>query len=197
MQALAKVLVVDDDAVVGQSFDRVLSKKGYSVSTAMNGQEALSQFAGGKHDVVFTDIKMPGMNGIEVAQRIKAKSPWTPVVVVTGYGTPDNEAAAAAVGVADFLRKPLLPSAIEEVMERITKKPIIEEKVSEIAEEAREITEDASKSMGVGRTLKNIGLFFAAPFIGLAYFIAFPFIGLGMLVWYGIQALTGRSGSER
>jgi CheY-like chemotaxis protein len=190
MQALAKVLVVDDDAVVGQSFDRVLSEKGYAVSTAMNGHEALSKFAGEKHDVVFTDMKMPGMDGIEVAQRIKAESPWTPVVVVTGYGTPANEAAAAAVGVADFLHKPLLPGVIEEVLERVTRKPIIEEKVPEVAKEA-----SATKS--VGRVLKNIGLFFAAPFIGLAYFIAFPFIGLGMLAWYGIQALTGRSASEK
>lgn len=190
MQALAKVLVVDDDAVVGQSFDRVLSDKGYVVSTAMNGHEALNKFAGEKHDVVFTDMKMPGMDGIEVAQRIKAESPWTPVVVVTGYGTPANEAAAAAVGVADFLHKPLLPEVIEEVIERITRKPIIEEKVPEVATEA-------SAAKGVGRVLKNVGLFFAAPFIGLAYFIAFPFIGLGMLAWYGIQALTRRSASQK
>jgi CheY-like chemotaxis protein len=190
MQALAKVLVVDDDAVVGKSFDRVLTEKGYAVSTAVNGHEALNKFAGEKHDVVFTDMKMPGMDGIEVAQRIKAASPWTPVVVVTGYGTPANEAAAAAVGVSDFLHKPLLPEVIEEVIERITRKPIIEEKVPEVAEEAR-----APRS--VGRILKNIGLFFASPFIGLAYFIAFPFIGLGMLVWYGIQALTGRSATDK
>ncbi len=190
MQALAKVLVVDDDAVVGQSFNRVLSEKGYAVSTAMNGHEALSKFAGEKHDVVFTDMKMPGMDGIEVAQRIRAKSPWTPVVVVTGYGTPANEAAAAAVGVADFLHKPLLPEVIEEVMERITRKPIVEEIVHEVAEQK-------SEPRSVGRTLKNVGLFFAAPFIGLAYFIAFPFIGLGMLARFAFQALAKRSASQK
>lgn len=190
MQALAKVLVVDDDAVVGRSFDRVLSEKGYAVSTALNGQEALTKFAGERHDVVFTDMKMPGMDGIEVAQRIKAESPWTPVVVVTGYGTPANEAAAAAVGVSDFLHKPLLPEMIEEVMERITRKPIVEEKRAEVAEEV-------SAAKRVGRIVKNIGLFFAAPFIGLAYFIAAPFIGLGMLAWYGFQALTKRFASEK
>ncbi len=190
MQALAKVLVIDDDAVVGQSFDRVLSEKGYAVSTALNGAEALNKFAGENHDVVFTDMKMPGMDGIEVAQRIKAKSPWTPVVVVTGYGTPANEAAAAAVGVADFLHKPLLPEQIEEVIERITRKPIVEEKSAEVEEEK-------SEPRGLGRTLKNIGLFLASPFIGLAYFIAFPFIGLGMLGYYGYQALTKRSAAKQ
>ncbi len=192
MQALAKVLVVDDDAVVGRSFDRVLTDKGYDVSTAMNGQEALNKFAGGHHDVVFTDIKMPGMNGIEVAQRIKQSSPRTPVVVVTGYGTPTAEAEAAAIGVSEFLHKPLLPETIEEIMDRLMRKPEVEEKEAEAATAAEEKT----ASRGLGRTLKNIGLFFAAPFIGLAYFIAFPFIGLGMLLWHGVTALRHRSATK-
>ncbi len=190
MQAQAKVLVIDDDGVVCQSFDRVLTEKGYTVSTAMNGEDALQKFGGGNHDVVFTDMKMPGMNGIEVAQRIKAKSPWTPVVVVTGYGTPSAEAEAAAVGVSEFLHKPLLPETIEEIVQRLMRKPKVKE--AELAEAA----EERSAVRRIGRVAKNVGLFFAAPFIGLAYFIAFPFIGLGMLLWHGIAALRRRAASE-
>ena len=87
MKTNPQVLVIDDDAVVGRSFDRVLSDKGYEVDTALSGEEGLKDIDTTEYDVVFTDIKMPGMDGIEVAERIKAKCPWTPVVVITGYGT--------------------------------------------------------------------------------------------------------------
>ena len=105
MKTLHKVLVVDDDAVVGRSFDRVLADKGYDVSTALNGKEALNKCSGEEYDVVFTDIKMPGMDGLEVARRIKAKCPWTPVVIITGYGTEENEAEARVLGASGFVRK--------------------------------------------------------------------------------------------
>src|SRR5208282_5053950 len=112
MSALHKVLVVDDDPVVGKSFNRVLSQKGYVVINAQNAQEALNELQGGDYDVVFTDIKMPGMDGIELAEQIKAKRPWTPVVIVTGYGTTANEERAKAAGVSAFLHKPLSPEMI-------------------------------------------------------------------------------------
>src|SRR5271169_2341994 len=103
MDALRKVLVVDDDPVVGRSIDRVLTGKGYAVITAGNGEEALAKLRDEKYDVVFTDIKMPGMNGLEVAERVKASQPWLPVVIITGYGTEANEARAEAAGVSGFL----------------------------------------------------------------------------------------------
>src|SRR5512133_1073795 len=106
MSAVRKVLVVDDDPVVGKSFNRVLSGKGYIVVTAHDGPEALKRLAESEYDVVFTDIRMPGMDGIEVAERVKAKRPWTPVVIVTGYGSTANEERARAAGVSAFLNKP-------------------------------------------------------------------------------------------
>ena len=113
MSALRKVLVVDDDPVVGKSFDRVLSAKGYAVITAGNAQEALNKLDAEDYDVVFTDIKMPGMSGLEMAEQVRQRRPWLPVVIVTGYGSPGNEARAEAAGVSGFLRKPLSPEMIE------------------------------------------------------------------------------------
>jgi CheY-like chemotaxis protein len=107
-----KVLVVDDAPVVATSFNRVRSQKGYVVVTAENAQEALSKVQEGEYDVVFTDIKMPGMSGIEVAERVRANQPWLPVVIITGYGTEENEARAEAAGVSAFLSKPLSPEMI-------------------------------------------------------------------------------------
>ena len=112
MKTLPRVLVVDDDPVIARSFDRVLSGKGYAVITAGDGEEALRKLKSENYDVVFTDIKMPGMDGVEVAERIKASQPWLPVVIITGYGTEANETRADAAGVSGFLRKPLTPDMV-------------------------------------------------------------------------------------
>jgi CheY-like chemotaxis protein len=126
MNAKRHVLVIDDDAVVGRSFDRVLSGKGYEVDTALNGEEGLRDIDEQEYDVVFTDIKMPGMDGLEVAERIRAKCPWTPVVVITGYGTEENEARASVLGVSGFVRKPLTPEMIESVTLKALEEPAAE-----------------------------------------------------------------------
>jgi CheY-like chemotaxis protein len=182
MSALRKVLVVDDDPVVGKSFDRVLSGKGYAVITAANGEEALQKLAAEDYDVVYTDIKMPGMSGLEVAERVKARRPWTPVVIITGYGTDEQEARAKAAGVSSFLHKPLSPEMIEgSAREALVAAEPIAEPV--IALPAEETAAPAKRSI-----VKNIALFFAAPFIALAYVIAFPFVGIAMLAWFGLKA---------
>ena len=190
MSALRKVLVVDDDPVVGKSFDRVLSARGYAVITAENGQEALNKLSGENYDVVFTDIRMPGMNGLEVAERVKASQPWLPVVIVTGYGTEANEARAEAAGVSGFLHKPLSPAMIEFSTQQALLKKNAAAEPQAAAEAAGAAPQPAVA--GRGSALKNIALFIAAPFVGLAYMLAFPFVGLGMLAWMGTQAAARR-----
>ena len=190
MSALRKVLVVDDDPVVGKSFDRVLSARGYAVITAENGQEALSKLSGENYDVVFTDIRMPGMNGLEVAERIKASQPWLPVVIVTGYGTEANEARAEAAGVSGFLHKPLSPAMIE----YSTQQALRNKNAPAEPHAATEAGAAPQPAVAGGESvLKNIALFIAAPFVGLAYLLAFPFVGLGMIAWMGAQAVARRN----
>jgi DNA-binding NtrC family response regulator len=196
MTALRKVLVVDDDPVVGKSFDRVLARKGYAVITAENGQEALNKIASEDYDAVFTDIKMPGMSGIEVAERMHAKRPWMPVVIITGYGSADHEARAEAAGVRGFLRKPLSPEMIETSLDAAvaTALPAPADMLPPVAAAAASPTapSEAETGSSVAMFLKNIALFFAAPFIGLAYVALFPVIGLGMLAWMGARAWHNR-----
>ena len=187
MRALRKVLVVDDDAVVGKSFNRVLTRdKGYVVITAQNGAEALEKMRTQKYDLVFTDIKMPGMDGVELTERVKANHPWTPVVIITGYGTAANEVRAKAAGVADFMRKPLSPEMIEESAAHalLEPAPAIVAKV-----ETRPIEEVHVEPVERTNNLKNIALFLAAPFIGLVYALFLPVVGLAMLAWIGGKAL--------
>ena len=174
------ILVVDDDQVVGKSFERVLTNKGYRVDTALSGLEAFEKFAGADFDMVYTDLRMPGQDGLEVARRIKEMNPWLPIVVVTGYATQDAEEKAKALGVAEFLQKPLTPSIIEEVAARIMGRIAAAAAIPATAAEAPE------------NIARNVALFFAAPFIGLAYIIAFPFVGFYMIARYGMRRALGK-----
>jgi CheY-like chemotaxis protein len=177
-----RVLVVDDDQVVGKSFERVLTDKGYKVDTALSGREAFDKYAGADFDMVFMDLKMPGPDGLEVAKRIKEMNPWLPIVVVTGYGSQEDEEKAKAIGVAEFLHKPLTPAAIEEVAARVTEHTAAPE-----AHAAEAVAPAKRESVA-----RNVGLFFAAPFIGLAYILAFPFIAAWMMGRYGWRAIVGK-----
>jgi CheY-like chemotaxis protein len=196
MNAPRKILVVDDDPVVSKSIDRVLTGKGYAVITAATGEEALGKLSNENYDVVFTDIKMPGMSGLEVAERVKASQPWLPVVIITGYGTGANEARAEAAGVSGFLHKPLSP----EMIEGSTEKALLERDAVAAAETAVEAetapvaAAELDAQARYGR-LKNVALFLAAPFIGLAYIAAMPAVGVGMLAWFGLRALARRARS--
>jgi CheY-like chemotaxis protein len=191
MNARKHILVIDDDAVVGRSFDRVLTDKGYDVSTALTGEEGIEKINAGEYDLVFTDIKMPGMDGLEVAERIRDRCPWTPVVVITGYGSEENESKAKVLGTKGFVRKPLTP----EIIESVTLKTLAEKEVPANEPEI-EVVEKVGFLRRVGRFTKNVGLFLAAPFIGLAYVIALPFVFFGMVAKLGWEAFTKKNASS-
>src|SRR5512133_515005 len=191
MSALRKVLVVDDDPVVGKSFDRVLSQdKGYVVITAQNAAQALEKLHEQEYDLVFTDIKMPGMDGVELTERVKASRPWTPVVIITGYGSTENEVRAKAAGVSDFMRKPLSPEMIEESAAHALLQPALTVVPTLPASPVEQLPVDVMEEKS---HFKNIALFLAAPFIGLAYAVMLPLVGTAMLAWIGVQALMKKS----
>lgn len=199
MTTQAKVLVVDDDPVVAKSFDRVLGGKGYAVISASNAPEALEKLAREDYDAVFTDIRMPGMDGLEMAARIKHKQPWLPVVIVTGYGSPSSEARAKEIGVSGFLHKPLSPEMIEgSAREAVLRRgPELAAAALALVPAGLEApAAHAERASGVGLVVKNLALFVAAPFIGLAYALAFPFVGLVLLARYGVRALLEKSRSR-
>ncbi len=187
MTASRKVLVVDDDPAVRKSIDRVLTSKGYAVITAENGEEALRKLNEEKYDLVFTDIRMPGISGLEVAEQVKARKPWTPVVIITGYGTDAAEARAKAAGVSSFVHKPLSPAIIEDSARDALAAPTAQVLALPVAAAVAPKAEPAAS----GSVLRNILLFFAAPFIGLAYIVVFPFVGLGMMA-----VLAGREANK-
>ena len=192
MNASRKVLVVDDDPAVRKSIDRILSSKGYAVITAESGEEALRKLNEEKYDLVYTDIRMPGMSGLEVAEQVKARKPWTPVVIITGYGTDAAEARAKAAGVSSFMHKPLSPEMIEDSARDALAEPAA---VAEAAALPAAADAPSAEPATLASALKNIALFFAAPFIGLAYIVALPFVGLGFLAVMAARAAAAKFGA--
>lgn len=104
---MSKILVIDDERSIRNSMKDILSFEGHEVSIAENGLEGLVAVKSDKPEVVFCDIKMPKMEGIEVLQRIKEISPETSVIMISGHGTIDTAIEAIKKGAFDFIEKPL------------------------------------------------------------------------------------------
>ena len=121
--APAQVLCVDDETAILNALRAFLIDTGYRVTLATNGQEALDRFAPGKFDILLLDLRMPGMNGLDVLSAIKALDPEMPVIVVSGTGRIEDVIEALRLGAWDFLTKPIedmavLEHAIQKCLER-------------------------------------------------------------------------------
>ncbi len=101
------VLVVDDENSVRDSLRMILEYERYEVLVAENGEQALKTIQGSTVDVVLLDVKMAGMDGIEVLQRVREKRPELPVIMISGHGTIETAVEATKLGAFDFLPKPL------------------------------------------------------------------------------------------
>ncbi|MCU0561943.1 MAG: response regulator [Desulfobacterales bacterium] len=115
---MEKILVIDDEKPTLMMFRLTLSAYGYEVLTAENGQEGLELFGRERPRIVLTDIKMPGMNGIEVLQQIKAIDPATEVIVITGHGDMDLAIQALNLDATDFINKPIQRHLLEAAIRR-------------------------------------------------------------------------------
>lgn len=107
-----RILVVDDEKNIRLVLDQCLSEEGYQVETAVSGEHAVEKFAAGPFDLVLLDMKMPGMDGIEVLRRIKRTAADVPVIMVTGYGSIETAVETMKLGAVDYLRKPFTPDEI-------------------------------------------------------------------------------------
>ncbi|MBN1930967.1 MAG: response regulator [Desulfobacterales bacterium] len=117
-----KILVIDDEKPTLTMFRFLLSAYGYSVFTAENGEEGLKILEREKCPLVLTDIKMPGMDGIEVLKRIKEMDPRIEVIVVTGHGDMDLAINALNLDATDFINKPVQREALEQALKRAEKR---------------------------------------------------------------------------
>ena len=102
-----RILVIDDEAAIRDSLRMILEYDGYECLPAPGGEEGLARIAADAPDMVFLDVKMPGMDGLEVLRRIRHLDETLPVVMISGHGTVSTAVEATRLGAFDFLEKPL------------------------------------------------------------------------------------------
>jgi two-component system response regulator AtoC len=129
-----RVLVVDDKENMLKLFAKILSD-GYRVATASDGSLALSLVATEEFDVVVTDIRMPGADGFEVLKAVKARSPSTEVVMMTGYATVGDAVQSMKLGAYDYLEKPFDPDAAGLVVARAAERKRLRDEAASLRRE--------------------------------------------------------------
>ncbi|MBU2560621.1 response regulator, partial [archaeon] len=136
-----RILVVEDEAHVRKSLTELLSVEGYAVDTAKSGKEALGKLDKDEFDVVLSDIKMPGMDGIELLEKIKEKHD-TDVIMITGYADLENAIASLKLGAYDFIRKPYDNEEILNSIERSLERQRLEQEIREYSEHLEQMVEE-------------------------------------------------------
>lgn len=112
------VLVVDDEPVVRDGIRLLLGAAGLQVVTVADAKTALTHPAATACRMVLCDLMLPDLSGIELLRQLRAARADLPVVMITGYGTPENTARAMEAGVSGFLHKPFTESELLEVVQR-------------------------------------------------------------------------------
>ena len=128
MNKKISIMIVDDELIIRESFLQWFKKLGHKVETAASGFDALEKLESVSFDLLFVDIKMPGMNGIELLGKVKEEYPDTIVIIITAYGSIDTAVEAMKMGATDYLMKPFKPEQLSLVMEKVAnQKKLLEE----------------------------------------------------------------------
>ena len=118
MAAKPKILIIDDEEIVRDSCIHILAKSNYEIATAENGMDGLALLKEFQPDLALVDLKMPGISGFEVLDRIHAYDPTIVAIVITGFATVDSAVEAMKKGTYDFLPKPFTPDELRMLVRR-------------------------------------------------------------------------------
>ena len=120
------VLVVDDEKNVRLTLRQALEDLGLEVDTPAGGEEALDRIGDAEYDLMLLDLRMPGLDGLEVLQRTRRQAPDLPVVIVTAHGTVKSAVRAMRRGAVDVLLKPISLDSLRELVDRVLQRPTVE-----------------------------------------------------------------------
>ena len=143
MSAQRTVLVIDDETATLTMFRLFLNAYGYTVLTAEDGESGLQQVRDHRPEIVFTDLKMPGMDGFAVLKEIKKSAPDTEVIVITGHGDMDHVVRALNLEATDFINKPIGRNALDAALQRA------EARLEEGRREEAPVEADFSSGIGI------------------------------------------------
>jgi DNA-binding response OmpR family regulator len=121
------ILVVDDEKNIRMTMAQALDQTGIYVETALNGEEALQKLGRGGFSLVFLDLKLPGMDGMEVLRRIRETWPAVRVVIITAHGTIGGAVEAMKLGAMDFIQKPFSPAEIRNLASLVLARETLDE----------------------------------------------------------------------
>lgn len=127
------ILIVDDEDFICDLFQDILEEEGYKIETASNGEEAFEKASKIRFDLIISDIVMPGMDGMELLQRLKEMGTESEVIIITGYGSIETAVKAIKLGAADYLTKPLNVDLIRIIVTKTLQK----REVQKLADEAQ------------------------------------------------------------
>lgn len=113
-----RIMVLDDEPIVCRRLKPALEKQGYEVDTFTLSSEAMEQIRHVDYDIIITDLKMKGVDGMQLLGEAKRRSPRTEVIVITGFATMETAKESFHKGVFDFIAKPFKLSEIQEVVGR-------------------------------------------------------------------------------
>jgi DNA-binding NtrC family response regulator len=118
MSVPTEILVLDDEPLVGERLEEHLARRGYRVEVFTESRKAVDRLAEKRFDVVITDLKMEGPNGLEVLRFVRDQSHGTQVIVITGYGSMDSAREAEYSGAFGFVHKPFKAKALEAMVRK-------------------------------------------------------------------------------
>lgn len=125
------VLVVDDEKNIRMTLSMTLESMSYQIQTAVNGEEALEKMSANEFWLILLDLKMPGMDGIEVLRRVSKKYPKIRVIIITAHGTIESAVEAMKLGAVDFIQKPFTANEIRELVNQVAVRETLDESKAE------------------------------------------------------------------
>ena len=142
-----KLLLIDDEPDILRVLTMSLKADGYDVVSATNGSDGIAVFEKEKPDIVITDIKMPGMDGIEVLKKVKALDADTEVIIITGHGDIENAIEALKHGASDFINKPVRDEALAIALGRAREKFNIKQQLKEYTTDLERKVDEATREV--------------------------------------------------
>jgi DNA-binding NtrC family response regulator len=155
MSAKMNIMIVDDEKIVRESLYHWFTKIGHTAEKASSGFEALEHLEKNVFDVLFVDIKMPEMNGIELLGKVKAEYPETIVIIITAYGSIESAVKAMQLGASDYLLKPFRPDYLSLVMEKVVQQVKLSSEYNYLKNRLEKITH-FDDIIGQGPAMKKI-----------------------------------------
>ncbi len=154
---LTPLLLVDDEEGIRIVLSLLLDDMGYKVYTAANGTEALALFQAHPCPIIITDVRMPGMDGMELLRQIKTDSPQTEVLMLTGHGDMDLAIESLRAGAGDFLHKPVSDAALKVALDRANQRIALHDELRRHTEGLEQLVASRTRELIQTERLAAIG----------------------------------------